>query len=256
MTDSKKLSQERYNKFAQGYVTSKNHAKGWELDRLVELAQPQAEWVMLDVATGGGHTALKFAPHVAHATASDLTPNMLKAAEENIRGKGITNVDFKQADAEDLPFDDSSFDLVTCRVAPHHFPNVPKFISEVYRVLKAGGVFIMQDHVVPEDEESARFIDHFERLRDPSHHFVYNEKQWVSMMEDVGFTVEHTETFGKKHEFVKWCYRQRCTLETMDELQDLLRDAPPVAAQWMRAENIGTPETTFDNNHIIIHAVK
>ena len=56
--DSKALSEERYAKFAQGYVSSPSHAKGYDLDRLVEIAQPKPHWEALDIATGGGHTAL------------------------------------------------------------------------------------------------------------------------------------------------------------------------------------------------------
>jgi ubiquinone/menaquinone biosynthesis C-methylase UbiE len=94
-TDSESLSQQRYSEFAQGYVTSPVHARGEELDRLVEITQPQPDWIVLDVATGGGHTALKFAPYVAQVIATDLTPNMLEAAEAHITGKGVENVEFK-----------------------------------------------------------------------------------------------------------------------------------------------------------------
>lgn len=64
--DSKALSEERYTQYAEGYVTSQTHAKGSDLDRLIAIAEPQSDWVALDVATGGGHTALKFAPHVGN----------------------------------------------------------------------------------------------------------------------------------------------------------------------------------------------
>ena len=112
MSDSKSLSRERFGQFAAGYVTNQTHAKGSELDRLIEIAQPQPYWIVLDVATGGGHTALKFAPHVAQVIASDLTPQMLEEARTFITGKGIANVEFKLADAEDLPFEDGRFDVV------------------------------------------------------------------------------------------------------------------------------------------------
>ncbi len=119
MTNSKILSKERYSQFADGYVTSLTHAKGADLDMLIEIARPQADWHVLDIATGGGHTALKFAPYVQQVTATDLTPNMLDKASEFIRSQGIENVDFRVADAEDLPFENEQFDLVTCRIAPH-----------------------------------------------------------------------------------------------------------------------------------------
>ena len=79
--DSKALSKARYTRFADGYVTSETHARGSDLDRLLAIVQPQSHWRALDIATGGGHTALKFAPHVAHVVASDLTPRMLEKRE-------------------------------------------------------------------------------------------------------------------------------------------------------------------------------
>ena len=98
--DAKNLSQERFAKFAEGYVTSQTHAKGYDLDRLVQIAQPQADWRVLDVATGGGHTVLKFAPYVGSVVATDITPQMLSAAAENIKKQGVINVTFEPADAE------------------------------------------------------------------------------------------------------------------------------------------------------------
>ena len=136
---SKNLSKERFGKFAHGYVGSQSHAKGYDLDRLVEIANPEPDWLALDIATGGGHTALKFAPYVSKVIATDLTPKMLMAAEKFIRDQGVMNIDFEPADAEKLSFDDGTFDLVTCRIAPHHFPDCARFISEGSRVLKSGG---------------------------------------------------------------------------------------------------------------------
>ena len=96
MTDKKSLSQARYNQFAQGYVTSQTHAKGTELERLVAVTNPQPDWIALDVATGGGHTALKFASYVSHVTATDLTPKMLDAARTFITEQGISNLTLRR----------------------------------------------------------------------------------------------------------------------------------------------------------------
>jgi len=74
---SKTLVQQQFGANAANYLTSAVHAKGASLARLVELVAPQKSWVALDVATGAGHTAAAFAPHVARVVASDLTPEML-----------------------------------------------------------------------------------------------------------------------------------------------------------------------------------
>src|SRR5450759_419587 len=119
MNDSDKLIQQQFGAHASGYATSAVHAQGASLARLVELTQPQRDWMVLDVSTGAGHTALAFAPRVARVIASDLTPQMLDAARKLASGRGITNIEFKPADALVLPFDDDTFDLVTNRIALH-----------------------------------------------------------------------------------------------------------------------------------------
>ena len=78
---SKSLIKSQFGAAADKYATSRVHAKGASLGRLVELVKPKANWHALDVATGGGHTAAAFAPHVAAVIASDLTPEMLSAAQ-------------------------------------------------------------------------------------------------------------------------------------------------------------------------------
>src|SRR5690606_39820909 len=61
--------------------------------------------------------------------------------------------------AEDLPFADGSFDLVTCRIAPHHFADVQRAVHEVARVLRPGGLFLLIDSVAPEDPELDEFLN-------------------------------------------------------------------------------------------------
>ena len=125
--NSKPLNQGRWGKFADQYVSSKSHAKGYDLERLVDLGKPQPDWLMLDTATGGGHTALKFAPQVKGIIAVDLTPKMLISARTNVLNQGISNIIFGCANAEKLPFLNDIFDAVTCRIAPHHFTDCGRF---------------------------------------------------------------------------------------------------------------------------------
>lgn len=250
--DAKSLSQQRYSKFAERYITSATHAKGQELDRLVEIAQPQLEWFALDVATGGGHTALKFAPYVAQVTATDITPRMLAKAQVFIENQEITNVSFEPADAEDLPFAEDSFDLVTCRIAPHHFPHPTRFVLESARVLKPQGLLLVQDHALPEDLEAARYINTFERLRDPSHHRACPESEWRSMFEAAGLTVEHTEQVVKSHRLYPWAERQGCTPEVIQRLVTMIQEAPEPVLAWMQPDAWGTPDASFVNQHLII----
>ena len=246
------LSRERYGRLAQGYVDSPAHARGADLDRLIEAVAPRPDWRALDVATGGGHAALKLAPHVAQVVAADLTPEMLEAARSFIHEQGAANVDFQPADAENLPFESASFDLVTCRIAAHHFPHCDRFVAEGARVLVPGGVLWVQDHVLSEDALTARYTDGFEKLRDPSHHHAFPESGWRAMFEDAGLTVELTERVVKRHPFRPWARRQDCSDGVIRQLETLLCEAPPGAAEWMAPRDLGTPQASFVNRHLLI----
>jgi len=251
--DSKTLSQARYAQFAEGYVTSETHAKGSDLDRLLAIAAPQAHWHCLDIATGGGHTALKFAPHVAHVLATDITPRMLEKAQRFLLDeKKLGNVSFQEADAEDLPFADARFDLATCRIAPHHFPAVPRFLRECARVLRPGGLLILQDHVLPADAAAARFVDDFERLRDPSHNRAFTAAEWRALCGAAGLRVEYSEQYIKRHDFLAWARRQGNDTATIACLIQMLPAAPPAARDWMLPENWGEGEASFVNRHLLI----
>ena len=251
--DSKALSKERYARFADGYVKSETHARGSDLDRLLAIVQPQPHWQALDIATGGGHTALKFAPHVAHVIASDLTPRMLEKARRFIvEDRGVDNVSFEQADAENLPFEDDRFDLVTCRIAPHHFPDAAAFLRQCARVLKPDGFLMLQDHALPADREAARLVEAFERLRDPSHNRAYTKDEWLAMVARAGFNVEHSEIYLKRHDFIPWARRQGNDDFTIARLIKMLDEAPPIAREWMDPQHWGSENATFLNRHVLI----
>lgn len=252
MPNSKDLSKERYSQFAEGYVSSVTHAKGDELSRLVELAQPQADWKMLDIATGGGHTALKLAPHVAEVIASDLTPRMLIKARDFILAQGVKNIQFEVVDAEAMQFPDASFDLVTCRIAAHHFPNVAKFVEEAARVLKTGGILLVQDHVLPENSATAAVVDGFEKHRDPSHNRAFSHAEWKSMFEAAYLVVEQQEEIIKRHDFLDWAQRQGCTLATIQELIAMLENTESEVQAWLQPLAWGSAEASFVNHHLIL----
>ena len=86
------LVQEQFGRNAAGYLTSKPHAQGKSLDRLIALTRPQPDWRVLDAATGGGHVAYAFAPHVARVWATDITAEMIELVRGEAAKKGFANV--------------------------------------------------------------------------------------------------------------------------------------------------------------------
>lgn len=234
MPDPKDLAQQIFGANAAAYATSRTHAQGKSLQRLVELTQPQPDWHVLDVATGAGHTALAFAPHVASVIASDITPQMLAQAEKLARERGLTNVETKIADATHLPFDDASFDLVTSRIAPHHFADVQRFVNECARVLKPGGLLAVDDNIAPEDAGAATYIDDYERLRDPSHARCLPLSEWRACFERAGLAVLHSETIEKQIGFEEWCGHQKTPPDVMAALRERLLAAPEAAEAQLK----------------------
>src|SRR5260370_29443684 len=167
--DEKKAQvQDYFARTAESYVSSSSHGTGDDLKRLIDLGEWNPQQQAVDIATGGGHTALAVAPHVAQITVTDLTPRMLEKAREFLLAQGVTNAQFQVADAEQLPFATASFDRVTCRIAAHHFPNVAQSVKEVARVLKPGGLYLLIDCMTPDDQELDSFDNTVEKWRGSS----------------------------------------------------------------------------------------
>ncbi len=130
---------QQFARSAALYATSAVHARGKDLEVVVRLACPSPTDVVLDVSTGAEHTALALSPHVARVVATDLIPEMLEVARGLAHERKAANVEFQEADVLALPVADASFDLVTCRAAAHHYPELLRPVREMARVLRPGG---------------------------------------------------------------------------------------------------------------------
>jgi SAM-dependent methyltransferase len=111
-------------------------------EAILEAAHLSPGMRVLDLACGVGDPALSIAQEVApsgRVTATDLGPGMMSLAEELARKKGLTNIEFRQANAESLPFADACYDVISCRFGIMFFPDLPKALHECLRVLKPGG---------------------------------------------------------------------------------------------------------------------
>lgn len=218
--------QSQFGASSDAYASSDIHARGESLALLLELTRPRPEWQALDVATGAGHTALAFAPHVARVVAADLTGPMLAKTAELAAARGLANVETRAADAEALPFEANSFDLVTCRLAFHHFPNPRQAVAEFARVLKPGGVLGFTDNIVVPDKQAAGYYNAYEKLRDPSHNWVYPLVRLQAMFEEAGLKVEATRELSKEFEFQAWADRQHVSPENKEKLLEMMRHIP------------------------------
>ncbi len=225
---------EQFGPTAEAYASSEVHARGESLAWLQTLLPSRREtWRVLDVGTGAGHTALTLASDVDRVLATDLTPAMLVKARQLAGQRGLTNMAFQTADAQALPFVTGSLDAVTCRLALHHFPEPEAAFAEWYRVLKPGGWLGLTDNITDNDIEIASVYNRFERLRDPSHHWVFALGRLESRLVEAGFEVIESRELSKEFEFQGWANRQRVSEDDKAVLQKMLSDLNSPLRLWL-----------------------
>ena len=220
----------RWEKAAQAYATGE-HKTGDELQLAVDFAAPTGTERVLDIGTGAGHTALALAPKVARVVLTDPIDAMLAAARGLFQDAGVRNAEFVVASAERLPFPAASFDIVTTRLAAHHFDDVALATREVGRVLRPGGLFIFIDTLAPDDGENATFQHEVELLRDPTHRLIHTQGEWIAFAEQAGFRIEKMEIVRKTHDFEPWLERGGEDAATMTRVRGRFLTAPPAAVR-------------------------
>jgi SAM-dependent methyltransferase len=256
MDEQKARVQAQFGGSADAYVASAGHAAGEDLERLLGWGRRRGAARALDIATGGGHTALAFAGFTPTVVATDLTLPMLGAARKFIAGQGVAGVHFVAADVEALPFQDESFGVVTCRIAAHHFPELAPAVRQVARVLRRGGSFLVEDILGHDDPELAAFILDVEKRRDPSHVRSFRQLEWAAFLRAAGLTVMDEAIVGKVRVWEEWTGRSRMSPEAKAALDRFVLDAPARCREAFRFELDGDRIHSFADRMLLLRADK
>lgn len=244
-------TQRQFGRQAAQYSVSASHASGESLDALRRLVEPGGYERGLDIATGTGFAAFAIAPYCRETMALDLTPEMLGEARRLASERGIEDLGYLLGDAERLPFADDSLDLITCRVSAHHFPHVERFVGEVARLLRSGGVFVLSDTVAPEDDELATIMDTIEVLRDPTHVHDLRPSEWQRLIEDTGLAVDTIEMTHTHLVFNDWVRRSGTAPASVEELRPyFFAPGPNVREAFGMHEQAGDVYFAWDNASI------
>jgi SAM-dependent methyltransferase len=190
---------------------------------------------------------------------------MLGVARGLAADRNILNMSFADVRAEALPFADATFDLVTCRIAPHHFDDVRKFVRESARVLRPGGLFGLVENVSPdpsmmEGEAAALAVaadayNAFEKHRDPSHVRCLTLTEWRDLVVDAGLTERHVELLDKPMVLGPWADQQNVGEAIKRDLKSMLLDGSAAFRAFARPqENKG--DVDFILTEAVIIAVK
>ncbi|MDX6369022.1 MAG: hypothetical protein QOG93_524 [Gaiellaceae bacterium] len=186
---------------ADAFRDSPTHREGPDLDLLVEWCEPGPGVKALDVATGGGHVARRLRDEGCTVVTVDPAPGMSPDVVSR---------------AEELPFEDGSFDVVACRIAPHHFDDIRKAVAEMARVSQH--LVVIEDNVFIDEQ-----VEEAERLRDPTHVRCYSEEEWKEFLTDAGLEVEQFEHFERARSLEDWLDRVETPPKDAERVRELLR---------------------------------
>jgi SAM-dependent methyltransferase len=187
---------------AEAFRESPTHREGPDLDLLIEWCEPGQGVKVLDVATGGGHVARR----LREAGCTVVTVDPARGMKADVL-----------APADHLPFEDGSFDVVTCRIAAHHFPDIRAAVAEMARV--SNRLLVIEDNVFRGEN-----VEEAERLRDPTHVRSYSEDEWKEMVTGAAFEVEQVEQFDRRQSIDAWLERVDTPPDAAGRIRELLAE--------------------------------
>lgn len=227
---------EQFGRAPEEYTLSASHSDPEMLQRMSRLVELTPAHRALDLATGSGHTALQLAGHFTQVIALDVTPEMLRETRDNAASRLVTNLSTVLGEVRELPFADGVFDVVACRIAPHHFSNLDASLQETARVLRPGGKFYVLDCSAPDDPEALAFIDEIEKLRDPSHVALYPPQRWLKALATAALKVKDITLLPRRYDLFSWLDRARTSERSRHLIFRKIARRTPRLVEFFRAE--------------------
>ena len=175
---------------------------------------------------------------------------MLAAVARTAREKGLGNIETAEAPAEQLPFEDETFDFVASRFSAHHWRDFDAGLREARRTLKRGGRAAFVDVYAPGQALFDTHLQAIELLRDHSHVRDYTCAQWLEALARSGFAVEACRTWRLRMDFPVWTARMR----TPEENVKMIRALQNVASAETKAHFAIEPDGSFLLDVLMIEA--
>jgi SAM-dependent methyltransferase len=177
------------------------------LEWIVEQLAPANGELVLDVAAGAAHLGRALAPHAAHVSALDLTPEMLRQGQRLAAAQGLRNIAFLVGNATALPCTEHQFDLVVCRLALHQVADPASVVREMLRVTRPTGRIGITDMIADDDPVIAAETNRLERLRDPSHNRTLTVAEIRGLLTDNGASITATARRDHALDLEDWMSR-------------------------------------------------
>jgi ubiquinone/menaquinone biosynthesis C-methylase UbiE len=195
-----------------------------DADWIFERLELRPDDRLLDVAAGTGGAGRRLASSVASVVCFDSTEAMLAAGRREAQAGGLDNVEFVRGDAAALPFEDTSFDVVVCRFAIHHFEEPAVQMKEMIRCLRPGGRVAIADLVADPDPTIAATQNHLEWLRDPSHSRMLTAEQLVGWLDIAGMKELSVEMRTRRRRLDPWLEQTQCNESVREAIHAKLQE--------------------------------
>ena len=158
MNEFEQISQqqkESWNKFSAGWKKWNEQTMSFLKpigDKIIEFIKPEGSQTILDIASGTGEPGLSIATMLegGKVVMTDIAEDMLAIAKENAASRSIVNTETIVSDVSNLPFDNNSFDSISCRFGYMFFPDMQMAANEMNRVLKPSGKIAISVWNIPE----------------------------------------------------------------------------------------------------------
>ncbi len=225
MAQHNDVIRESFTTQAQAFAANPWVTDEERIRRLVAAAHLTGTERVLDIATGPGYIAEAFASAAREVVGVDLTDAMLAIAKERTQQRGVYNISFRAADAQNLPFESGAFDVVVCRLALHHLEQPLRVLREMARVCRAGGTVLVEDIYASEHPERAAYQDRWEILRDSSHVRTLPLSELLQLFRDAGLETDAVTTADNlTPEVERWLATTKAPPERAAEVRRLLEE--------------------------------
>lgn len=184
-----------YKQWAKNYDSNSrfNIMTEMEKDLIIPILAPRKNEVILDIGCGTGRFSIPLAKKCRRIVGIDFSGEMIETAKRN--AKNTKNIEFRKVDASGkFPFPDNSFDKALCTLVVPHIGNLPKFLYEIRRVLKKGGIFVFDDFVPDLTKYRLKYRDPIrEQLKKSNTISKWRPiSEHVNTLHRVGFDIEKT----------------------------------------------------------------
>lgn len=191
------------------------------LQKHADLCDVGEDSLALDVCCGSGVVGASFKGKVKKIIGLDLTPEMVKLASQRLD-------EVHQGNVYNIPFPDNTFDMVCTREVLHLLPYPEKPVSEIYRVLKPGGQFIV-GQILPFSEDDGPWMYRVFKKKQPLIFNMFQEEDFRRLLLSPGFVDMHMEEINVWESIDVWINSYETTSIHRHEIRELFRNAPPEA---------------------------